>query len=125
MIGYNFNRFLEEQMKENKTKLVYSTDPGIRRKIEADRSGDKNSQANSILPEKQKIKIFLQTKGRRGKKVTVIQGFKYDPEKISNLARELKQFCGAGGTVKGQDIEIQGDKRKQVAEKLGGLGYRV
>ncbi len=112
-------------MKKNKTKLVYSTDPNILRKIEEDRRENNNSQVINIPPEKQGIKISLQTKGRRGKKVTVIQGFKLDPEKLSNLARELKQFCGAGGTVKGQGIEIQGDKRKQVVEKLINLGYRV
>jgi len=112
-------------MKENKTKLVYSTDPNIHREIEDDRRDKKNTQVDNISPEKQVIKILLQTKGRRGKKVTIIQGFKHDPENLTNLARELKQFCGAGGTVKGQQIEIQGDKRKQVADKLTCLGYRV
>jgi translation initiation factor 1 len=112
-------------MNEKKTKLVYSTDANIRRKIEDNRRCVKNSQVEDVPPEELVIKILLQTKGRRGKKVTIIKGFKHDPEKLTNLARELKQFCGTGGTVKEQEIEIQGDKRKQVAEKLINLGYRV
>jgi len=112
-------------MEENKTKLVYSTNPDIRRKIEDNKKISNKFRTNNIPPERQTVKIFLQTKGRRGKKVTVIQGVKLDADKLNSLARELKQFCSAGGTVKGQEIEIQGDKRKQVAEKLGSLGYRV
>jgi translation initiation factor 1 len=112
-------------MNEKKTKLVYSTDPNIREKIKNNRRGKKIPQVDNVPPEKQVIKILLQTKGRRGKKVTLIKGFKHDPKKLTNLARELKQFCGTGGTVKEQEIEIQGDKRKQVAEKLINLGYLV
>ena len=112
-------------MNEKKTKLVYSTDPNIRGKIENNRRCAKTHQVDNVPPEKQVIKILLQTKGRRGKKVTLIKGFKHDPKKLTNLARELKQFCGTGGTIKEQEIEIQGDKRKLVAEKLIKLGYRV
>jgi translation initiation factor 1 len=41
------------------------------------------------------------------------------------LSRELKQVCGTGGTVRDGVIEIQGDHRTQIAEKLKSLGYRT
>ncbi len=83
------------------------------------------TQAINLPPEKQQIKISLQTKGRKGKQVTLIQGLQHDASTLNELARKLKQFCSAGGTVKGQDIEIQGDKREVVAEKLSQIGYKV
>jgi len=115
----------ENKMKHKATKLVYSTDPKIRQQIDSDKKLVKKDQLINLPPEKQSLKISVQTKGRRGKNVTIIQGFKHDPEILAQLARELKQFCGVGGTVKGQDIEIQGDKRKQLAEKLRHKGYHV
>ena len=68
-------------------------------------------------------------KGRKGKVVTVINGFVLTEADIKALAKQLKSLCGAGGTAKnessGQVIEIQGDHREKVAEKLKTLGYKV
>ncbi len=112
-------------MKHKDTKLVYSTDPSIKQQIDDDKKSAKESQVKNIPPGKQSLKKFLQTKGRNGKKVTLIQGFQHDFTTLNQLARELKKYCGAGGTIKGQNVEIQGDKRKRVAEKLSNLGYQV
>ena len=63
-------------------------------------------------------------KGRKGKVVTVASGFV-----LTDLARTLKTMCGAGGTTKTEDdtqvIEVQGDHRDRIAEKLKSLGYQV
>lgn len=112
-------------MKDKNSQLVYSTDPEIRRQIENERKSKSKVEAINLPPEKQQIKISLQTKGCKGKSVTLIQGFQHNVDTLKDLARKLKQFCSAGGTVKNQDIEIQGDKRKVVAEKLELLGYKV
>ena len=112
-------------MKNNNSKLVYSTDPEIRRQIEHEQKSASTAEAINLPPEKQQIKISLQTKGRKGKPVTLIHGFQHDANTLKYLARKLKQFCSAGGTVKGQDVEIQGDKRSVIAEKLEQLGYQV
>jgi translation initiation factor 1 len=68
-------------------------------------------------------------KGRRGKMVTVISGFLLNEADLTTLAKTLKGLCGAGGTVKREDglqiIEIQGDHREKMAEKLKALGYKV
>ena len=55
-----------------------------------------------------------ETKGRKGKGVTVITGLPLDQIGLQGLAKQLKRWCGAGGTVKGAAIEIQGDQVDQV-----------
>ena len=112
-------------MKKKESQLVYSTDPELQKRIQEEQSSDSKTDAVNLPPEEQQIKISLQTKGRKGKSVTLIQGFRHNPGTLNELARTLKQFCSAGGTVKDQEIEIQGDKRKMVAEKLGQLGYQI
>jgi translation initiation factor 1 len=71
------------------------------------------------------VRIGRSTKGRGGKGVTVITGIPGDPEELKSLARDLKQQCGSGGTVKGNTIEIQGDHRETLLETLRDLGYSV
>ncbi|MBS4027737.1 MAG: translation initiation factor [Ignavibacteriales bacterium] len=75
--------------------------------------------------DKKSLRILLDTKGRKGKVVTIISGFQHNPNVIEEIATILKQHCGAGGTVKGRDIEIQGDQRKKVEEKLILLNFVV
>lgn len=71
------------------------------------------------------IKIALDTKGRRGKSVTVISNIPHNPQVIEKLAKELKQHCGAGGTWYQKTIEIQGDHLKKVREYLVKKGFEV
>ena len=71
------------------------------------------------------VRVFLDTKGRKGKMVTLISGIQHNPAVIEVLAKELKQYCGAGGTVRGRDVEIQGDQRKKIAEKLLAMNFVV
>ena len=72
-----------------------------------------------------KVRVWLDTQGRKGKTVTVISGLMHNPDTMEDLARALKQYCGAGGTVRDRNIEIQGDQRKRVEEKLKELNYVV
>jgi translation initiation factor 1 len=72
-----------------------------------------------------RVDIIRQTAGRGGKTVTVIKGFTGIglPEK-ERLAKAMQKACGTGGTVKEGRIEIQGDKRKEVAEILSQANFR-
>lgn len=70
-------------------------------------------------------RIKRETKGRKGKCVTVITGIALDPEGIRDLARQLKQRCGTGGTVKAGVIQIQGDHREVLVEELRARGHVV
>lgn len=69
------------------------------------------------------VHVFLDTKGRKGKNVTVISGLQHNPTTMEDIARILKQHCGAGGTVKDGNVEIQGDQRVRVIEKLREMNY--
>jgi len=106
-------------------KVVYSTHGGDQRKEPASGSGP----AQSLPPGQQNIKVMRDKKGRKGKVVTVATGFVLAEPELSDLAKTLKTLCGAGGTTKTegsiQVIEVQGDHRDKVAEKLKSLGYRV
>lgn len=72
-----------------------------------------------------RVDIIRQTAGRGGKTVTVVKGFVGIglPEK-EQLARAMQKACGTGGTVKDGQIEIQGDKRAEVARILSEANFR-
>lgn len=71
------------------------------------------------------VRISRQTKGRKGKGVSCITGLPLPPDTLEALAKQLKQRCGAGGSVKDGVIEIQGDHRDVLALELKKLGYVV
>jgi translation initiation factor 1 len=71
------------------------------------------------------VRVGRETKGRKGKGVTVVTGLPLVGEALAELARDLKQRCGSGGTVKDGVVEIQGDHRDRVVAELAGRGYRV
>jgi len=51
------------------------------------------------------VRVARETKGRRGKGVTVVTGLGLPPDGLRMLAKRLKQTCGSGGTVKDGKIE--------------------
>jgi translation initiation factor 1 len=71
------------------------------------------------------VRVGRETKGRKGKGVTVITGVPLAGDELEALATRLKKRCGSGGTVDGGAIEIQGDHRDLLVEELGKLGYVV
>jgi translation initiation factor 1 len=64
------------------------------------------------------VRVSRETKGRKGKGVTLVTGLPLDPEKLERLASELKRQCGAGGSVKDGVIEIQGEHRDAIVATL-------
>jgi translation initiation factor 1 len=72
-----------------------------------------------------RVDIIRQKAGRGGKTVTVIKNFVGIglPEK-EQLAKAMQKACGTGGTVKNGQIEIQGDKRAEVARILSEANFR-
>jgi len=85
------------------------------------------SPASETKPKKNRgrVDIIRQKAGRGGKTVTVVKGFVGIglPEK-EQLAKKMQKVCGVGGTVKDGQIEIQGDKREEVARILEEAGFR-
>jgi translation initiation factor 1 len=71
------------------------------------------------------VDVLRQTAHRGGKTVTVVKKFTGigQSEKVQ-LAKQMQKACGAGGTVKNGQIEIQGDHRETVAHILSEAGFR-
>ena len=71
------------------------------------------------------VRVGRETKGRRGKGVTIISDLPLDESGITELATKLKTRFGTGGTIKDGCIEIQGNHRDRIIAELEGMGYRV
>jgi translation initiation factor 1 len=71
------------------------------------------------------VRVGRETKGRKGKGVTVVVGVPLASDALEELATRLKRRCGSGGTVREGVIEIQGDHRDTLVAELGSLGYTV
>ena len=95
------------------------------------------SDLNQLLPESEQrptethdgngkaVRISLDTKGRKGKSVTIVSGLQHNPATMREIARILKEHCATGGTVKDGNIELQGDQRERAAAKLQMMNYVV
>lgn len=71
------------------------------------------------------VRIGRETKGRKGKGVTLITGLPLGPEEMKKMALLLKKKCGCGGAIKDGVIEIQGDHRDMLLADLAAQGYKV
>jgi len=71
------------------------------------------------------VRVGRETKGRKGKGVTLITGVPLGGDDLKALAGELKRKCGTGGTVKEGVIEIQGDHRDVLVEELKNRGFKA
>lgn len=100
------------------SKLVYSTESGKVKK-------ESPKEQSSPLPRDGIIRLMRQTKGRKGKGVTLIDGLPLATKELKKLAKVLKQKCGCGGAVKNGIIEIQGDHRDTLEQELVTRGYKV
>jgi translation initiation factor 1 len=99
--------------------VVYSTNQDF------EYSFDNEEVAETLPPEKQKLKIQLDKKARAGKQVTLITGFVGSDDDLENLAKKLKNLCGCGGSAKDSEILIQGDVREKVLNWLIAQGYKA
>lgn len=114
--------------RQRNASLVYSTEsgrvcPGCGRPAGdcscANRRAEKpgTSKGDGI------VRVGRETKGRKGKGVTVVTGLPLGKEELRELARRLKARCGAGGTVRDGVIEIQGEHREAVVRALEAEGF--
>lgn len=100
------------------SRLVYCTETGRIKATEAE-TRPAPCTSDGI------VRIRRETKGRKGKGVTTIDGLALGPDELKVLARHLKQLCGSGGSIKQGIIEIQGDHLKIVQAELAKMGYIV
>lgn len=108
--------------------LVYSTDVGRicpRCRRAADECRCEARLAGKKPAGDGVVRVGRETKGRKGKGVTVVTGLPLSGDELVQLAKRLKKRCGSGGTVRDGVIEIQGDHRDRLVSELEGLGYRA
>lgn len=102
------------------SRRVYSTEEG---RIGRPAPPRLPAPAAQRPPDDGVVRIFRDRSGRNGKVVTVIRGL--PARDLEARAADLKRLCGAGGAVKDGAVEIQGDHRDRIAERLRALGHIV
>ncbi|MDO8862833.1 translation initiation factor Sui1 [Haliea sp. E1-2-M8] len=108
------------------TRLVYSTDGGrLCPQCQRPEAACVCGNARPAATGDGVVRLYRETKGRGGKAVTIVRGLPLAPAELKALAKVLKQKCGVGGSVKGEEIEIQGDQRQILQPELERQGYRV
>ncbi|MDE5903376.1 MAG: translation initiation factor [Muribaculaceae bacterium] len=116
--------------KDALSALKGSLSPGEGADSAADASDTAASAASSAgggaAASARTLRIFYEKKGRAGKPATIIDGFDAaDDSEALATARTLKQRIGCGGSARGGEILLQGDRRQQAADMLRSMGYKV
>ncbi|NRD74999.1 stress response translation initiation inhibitor YciH [Shewanella sp. VB17] len=103
-------------IKDTNVTLVYSTDVG---RMTPEKETEEMPLSDGI------VRIHRDSKGRKGKGVSIIKGLGLNNKELKTLAQNLKKQCGCGGTVKAFNIEVQTDNREQIKTILEKLNYQV
>ena len=83
------------------------------------------ADAQEAVPSRLVAKLRIEKQGRGGKTVTVVDGLPHNAAFLKELSQDLKKACGVGGTVGDGYVELQGDQRQRVRERLKLKGYSV
>lgn len=97
--------------------MVYSTNPDYHFETAEE------PEAETLSPAQQRLRVKMERAGRKGKTVTLVEGFVGTEEDLKELAKNLKTKLSTGGSAKDGEIVIQGDVRQRVAELLRAFGY--
>ena len=98
--------------KNDKSGIVYSTDPGFVPQSHHE------TEEQTLEPAQQNLRLRLDTKHRSGKAVTLVEFFTGTNDDLEKLGKQLKTYCGTGGSVKDRQIIIQGDQREKIFQWL-------
>ena len=105
--------------KNKRIDVVYSTNPNFQYRVE-----DENEE--TTLPNnEQQLYVYLDRKQRKGKEVTIIEGFIGSENDLKELGRTIKSNCGVGGSVKDGMILIQGNFKEKIKIFLEKASYKV
>ena len=99
--------------------VVYSTNPDF------SFNEEDYEEVDTLQPNKQKLIVAIDKKGRAGKQMSAITGFVGKEEDLQQLGKLLKNKCGVGGAVKDGVILIQGDNRDKIVKLLIDMGYNA
>jgi translation initiation factor 1 len=105
--------------KKEKVNIVYSTNPDFQFQF------DEEEEQETLAKNQQKLYVSIDRKQRGGKEVTLIEGFVGNEDDLKELGKMLKSKCGVGGSVKDNEILIQGSFRDKIYDILVKEGYGV
>ena len=83
------------------------------------------AHAEAVPAQQQQLTVRIDRQARKGKTVTLIEGFVGPAAALNALAKTLKKHCGCGGSAKAGVITIQGEKAQQVVAELSQQGFGV
>lgn len=92
-------------------------------KVLTESDGTEPEEESNLQANAQKLTVRKEKKGRGGKTVTVVEGYKGNPQTLEALCKKVKQQCGTGGSVDKKTFLIQGDKADLVVKILIKEGY--
>ena len=112
------------------SRLVYSTDtgricPSCQKPVLKCSCKKKTPSIQSHIKADGIIRVQREVKGRKGKTVTTVTGFRIPDDELKRLATQLKRRCGTGGSVKNGLIIIQGDHRSTLVRELKDRGFKA
>jgi translation initiation factor 1 len=110
---------MAKKNKKQRIDIIYSTNDDF------DFDYDEDNEVETLPSSQQMLKVSLDKKARKGKTVTLIDGFIGTEQDLKDLGKLLKSKCGVGGSVKEGQIFIQGEVRDKVMILLKESNYQV
>lgn len=102
---------------KQRLNVVYSTNPDFNYHTAEE------EEAEELPKNQQKLRVHIDRHARKGKVVTIVDGFVGPEDALKELGKLLKTRCGVGGSAKEGEIIIQGDVREKVIALLKSEGY--
>ncbi len=110
---------MSKKNKNTNGGIIFSTNPNFKFETEG------SEITETLPPDKQNLKIWRDSKQRKGKTVTLVTGFEGKTDDLKTLEKQLKTLCGSGGSSKDNEILIQGDFRDKIITFLTDKGYNA
>ena len=103
---------------KNREGIVYSTNQNF------EYDTNEIEEPETLEPQKQNLKVYVDRKQRKGKSVTIVSGFVGKDDDLNELAKMIKTKCGTGGSAKDGEIIIQGEMINKISEFLTKNNYK-
>lgn len=105
---------------KHRVGVVFSTNPDYDYQYD-----NATTEQETLPPDKQRLKVRIDTHARGGKTVTLVSGFVGSDDDLQRLGKTLKTHCGAGGSAKDGVIIVQGSFKDKIVAHLAALGYHA